>query len=85
MHPATLAIMAGAAAASAAIGGYKNKRLQKKQSKEMKKQTEADLQNAQLNKSYETEAQGVRSSKKLGRRRSDAMKNTAASVRGALL
>lgn len=89
MDPATLAIIgavaAGANLGSQAIGSVKAKKLRKKAAKEAKRQTEEDLLNAHLNRAYQNEEQGIRSSHRLSQRRSEALKNTAANVRGALL
>lgn len=81
----TLALIAeGIKVGSEAIGSYKNRKLNKKIMKEEKKQTKADLLNSIRNKELESESQGIRSSHNLSKKRSEALRNTAAAVRGSL-
>jgi hypothetical protein len=85
INPVTLAIIEqGIKLGSEAIGAYKNRKLHKKELKEEKKQTKADLLNSIRNKSIESEAEGIRSSHNLSKKRSEALRNTAATVRGSL-
>jgi len=86
MDPLTIAIISeGIRLGASAIGSAKDKKLRKKLSKERKRQTESDLLNQSLSQSAENEEEGMRSSRRLGKRRTEALRNTAASVRGALV
>lgn len=85
IDPVTLAIIAaGIKLGSHAIGAYKENKLNKKKNKEMQRQNDEDVLNSLRNKSYENEEQGAKSSQKLSKRRSESLRNTAASVRGSL-
>lgn len=87
MDPVSIATLIATALSlgSKAIGAGKEKKLQKKSAKEEAKQRQSDLLNLSLNQSAENEAEGIRSSHKLGRRRADALKNTASQVRSSYL
>jgi hypothetical protein len=86
IDPVTLAIIAeGINLGVQAIGSAKNRKIEKKSRKENRKQTESDLLNASLEQGVENEEKSLKSSRKLGKGRAQALRNTAATVRGALL
>lgn len=85
IDPITLSLIAsGIGLGLQGISSSKDRKFQKKRNKETKKQTEADLKNASLNKSYELEEQGARSNQRLAQRKAKALRDTAATVRGSL-
>lgn len=88
MDPATAIIVATAIASAAqgggaAFGASKQKKADKKASKEMKRSTYADLINDSLQRQAELEGQRYSSRANVGKRRNQALLDTAASVREA--
>ena len=85
MDPITLAIIAeGINLGVEAIGSIRKRKLHAKQMKQNRELTDQELLSDSLDRSQQNEERGLRSSRKLGHRRSEALRNTAASLRGAL-
>ena len=85
IDPITLAIIAeGINLGVEAIGGHRKRKLHEKQMKQQRELTNQELLSDSLDRSAQNEERGLRSSRKIGHRRAEALRNTAASLRGAL-
>lgn len=85
LDPVTLAIISeGINLGVEAIGGMKKRKLQEKQSKNRRKAIDEELLNDSLDRSLANEERRLRSSRRLGHRKAEALRSTAASLRGAL-
>lgn len=85
LDPVTLAIIAeGINLGVEAIGGMKKRKLQEKQSKNRRKAVNQELLSDSIDRSVANEERGLRSSRRLGHRKSEALRSTAASLRGSL-
>jgi hypothetical protein len=78
------AISSAAKAGGEAIGAKKEKKAAKRRSKEMKRETHADLLNESLNRGAELEAHRLKTSGNMAKRKGQSFNDTADTVRGAL-
>jgi hypothetical protein len=88
MDPATLTVLAsiissGAKAGQGFMAGRREKKLSKKRSKEMKRETFADLLDSAFQRDAQNEAQRLESRSRLGKRKGQSFEETANLVREA--
>ena len=69
---------------SGALGAHQKSKQSKLRSKEMKRETRADLLNDSMNRRAELQEHNLSNRAKMGKRRTASMQSTADLVRGAL-
>lgn len=84
MDPTSMGLTALASLISGALSTHQESKKSKLRSKELKRETRADLLNDSMNRRAELQEHNLSSRAKMGKRRTSSMQNTADLVRGAL-